>query len=52
MSSVAGAGSSGLLALAGLDEEGRRRALLGELGSKLPSAFGLEEDEDEDYDNY
>lgn len=52
MTSAAGAGRGGLLALAGLDEEGRRRALLGELGSKPPAAFGLGDDEDEDYDNY
>lgn len=50
--SVAGAGSGGLLALAGLDEEGRRRALLGVLDTKPPAASGLGDDEDEDYDNY
>lgn len=52
MTSVAGAGSGGLLALAGLDEEGRRRALLGVLESKPPAEAGLGDDEDEDYDNF
>eukprot|EP00752_Nemacystus_decipiens_P002850 g2654.t1 len=53
MTKVAGAGSGGLLALAGLDEKGRRRALLGGLDSKPPPvASVLGDDEDEDYDNY
>eukprot|EP00903_Cladosiphon_okamuranus_P014308 g13290.t1 len=52
MTSVAGAGSGGLLELAGLDEDGRRRALLGVLDSESPAGSGLGDDEDDDYDNY
>lgn len=52
MTSAAGAGSGSLLALAGLDEEGRRRALLGVSGAKSQAASRFGDDEDEDYDNY
>lgn len=42
----------GLLALEGLDDEGRRRALLGGLDTGPSAACGLVDDEDEDYDNH
>ncbi|CAM9245677.1 unnamed protein product [Ectocarpus fasciculatus] len=53
IASTAGAGSN-LLALAGLDEEGRRQALLGGMvTTATPAACGiLGDDDDEDYDNY
>lgn len=50
---TAEARGSGLLALEGLDDEGRRRALLGGLGTEPFAARGFgDDDEDEDYDNY
>lgn len=53
IASTAGAGSN-LLALAGLDEEGRRQALLGDMvTTATPAACEiLGDDDDDDYDNY
>ncbi|CAM9945540.1 unnamed protein product [Ectocarpus sp. 6 AP-2014] len=53
IASTAGVGSN-LLALAGLDEEGRRQALLGGMvPTATPAACAiLGDDEDEDFDNY
>lgn len=53
IASTAGVGSN-LLALAGLDEEGRRQALLGGMvPTATPAACAiLGDDDDEDFDNY
>lgn len=50
---TAEARAGGLLALEGLDDDGRRRALLAGLDTEPSAACGLgDDDEDEDYDNH